>query len=56
MPKPHATAEIGAKLDELVASGAVRPIVGASFPLEQAFVPNAERIVAAVRAMTQSAG
>ncbi len=35
MPKPQATAEIGAELDKLVAAGSISPIVGASFPLEQ---------------------
>jgi NADPH2:quinone reductase len=35
MPKPQVSVEIGAELDNLIASGAVRPIVGASFPLEQ---------------------
>ena len=35
MPKPQVSVEIGAELDKLIASGAVRPIVGASFPLEQ---------------------
>ena len=35
MANPHVNAEIGAALDELIASGHVRPIVGASFGLEQ---------------------
>jgi NADPH2:quinone reductase len=35
-PKPDVNREIQAKLDELIASGHVRPIVGARFPLEQA--------------------
>jgi NADPH:quinone reductase len=35
MPKPQVSVEIGAELDKLIASGAVRPIVGASFPLER---------------------
>jgi NADPH2:quinone reductase len=34
MPKPEVTREIGAALDELIASGHVAPIVGARFPLE----------------------
>src|ERR671921_1263655 len=34
MPKPHVTREIGAEIDRLVASGHVRPLVGARFPLE----------------------
>jgi NADPH2:quinone reductase len=36
MPKPQMFAEIGRALDELIASGHVRPIVGARFPLERA--------------------
>ncbi|MEA2293901.1 MAG: NADPH:quinone reductase, partial [Solirubrobacteraceae bacterium] len=35
MPKPEVTRAIGAALDELIASGHVRPIVGARFGLEQ---------------------
>jgi NADPH2:quinone reductase len=35
MAKPHVTREIGAALDELIASGHVKPIVGARFGLEQ---------------------
>jgi NADPH2:quinone reductase len=35
MGKPQVNRDIGAELDKLVASGAVRPIVGARFPLEQ---------------------
>lgn len=35
MPKPQVSVEIGAKLDELIAAGAIDPIVGASFPLER---------------------
>ncbi len=34
--KPGVTREIGAALDELIAGGFVKPIVGASFPLERA--------------------
>jgi NADPH:quinone reductase len=34
--KPQVSAEIQAALDEMIASGAVKPIVGARFPLEQA--------------------
>ena len=36
MAKPQMFAEIGAGLDRLIASGDVRPIVGARFPLDQA--------------------
>ena len=36
LPKPDVNREIQARIDELIASGHVRPIVGASFPLEQA--------------------
>jgi NADPH2:quinone reductase len=36
MPKPDLSREIGAALEPLVESGAVRPIVGAAFALEQA--------------------
>jgi NADPH2:quinone reductase len=36
MPKPEVTKQIGKALDELIAGGFVRPIVGARFPLEQA--------------------
>jgi NADPH:quinone reductase len=36
LPKPQMFAEIGAGLDRLIASGHVRPIVGARFPLERA--------------------
>jgi len=35
MGKPNLNQEIGAAIDELIESGFVRPIVGASFPLEQ---------------------
>jgi NADPH:quinone reductase len=35
MPKPDKSREIGAALDELIASGHVRPVVGAHFPLER---------------------
>jgi NADPH2:quinone reductase len=34
--KPQVTAEIQAELDRMIADGAVKPIVGARFPLEQA--------------------
>jgi NADPH2:quinone reductase len=34
--KPEVTLEIGAALDELIADGYVKPIVGARFPLERA--------------------
>ena len=33
--KPDLTREIGAQLERLVGEGFVRPIVGASFPLER---------------------
>ena len=36
MGKPERCREIGAALDELIAAGAVRPIVGARLPLERA--------------------
>jgi NADPH2:quinone reductase len=36
MPKPDANREIAAALEPLIESGAVRPIVGATFPLERA--------------------
>jgi NADPH2:quinone reductase len=36
MPKPDVNRQIGAALDELIAGGFVRPIVGARFPFEQA--------------------
>src|SRR3954470_3715869 len=36
LPKPELNAEIQGKIDELIASGHVRPIVGARRPLEQA--------------------
>jgi NADPH:quinone reductase len=35
MPKPEVNREIGAAIDELIASGHVRPLVGARFPLER---------------------
>ena len=35
MPKPQVNRDIGAAIDKLVASGHVRPLVGARFPLEQ---------------------
>jgi NADPH:quinone reductase len=34
--KPEVNLEIGAAIDELIASGAVRPLVGARFPLDRA--------------------
>jgi NADPH2:quinone reductase len=34
--KPELCAEIGAALDDLIAAGAIRPHIGARFPLEQA--------------------
>jgi NADPH:quinone reductase len=36
MGRPQVTRAIGAALDELIAAGHVRPVVGARFPLEQA--------------------
>jgi NADPH2:quinone reductase len=36
MPKPQVTAQVQRALDELIASGHVKPIVGARFPLEGA--------------------
>jgi NADPH:quinone reductase len=36
LSKPDYIIEVGRELDTLIASGAVRPIVGASFPLERA--------------------
>jgi NADPH2:quinone reductase len=36
LSKPDVTRQIGAAIDELIAAGHVSPIVGASFPLEQA--------------------
>ena len=36
MSKPKVSAEIQAALDEMIASGHVKPIVGARFPLEEA--------------------
>ncbi|MGI9183505.1 MAG: NADPH:quinone oxidoreductase family protein [Solirubrobacteraceae bacterium] len=36
MSKPEVTVEIGAALDELIAAGAVAPVVGARYPLERA--------------------
>jgi NADPH:quinone reductase len=36
MGKPEVNREIGAALDALIESGAVRPIIGARFPLEHA--------------------
>ena len=35
MPKPDLNVEIGGEIDKLIASGHVRPIVGARFPLER---------------------
>jgi NADPH2:quinone reductase len=36
MPKPDFNREVGAAIDELIAGGFVRPIVGAHFPFERA--------------------
>jgi NADPH2:quinone reductase len=36
LSKPHLSAEIQAELDEMIAAGTVRPVVGARFPLERA--------------------
>lgn len=36
MPKPQYAKEVGDALDEMIASGHVRPVVGAQFPLERA--------------------
>ncbi len=36
MGKPEVTAQIGSALDELIAAGAVAPVVGARYPLERA--------------------
>jgi NADPH:quinone reductase len=36
MPKPEVTRQIGAEIDRLIQAGFVKPLVGASFPLEQA--------------------
>jgi NADPH:quinone reductase len=36
LSKPEVSREIGARLDELIAAGKVRPIVGARFPLDRA--------------------
>jgi NADPH2:quinone reductase len=36
MGKPEVTREIGQAIDQLIGRGAVRPIVGAQFPLERA--------------------
>jgi NADPH2:quinone reductase len=36
MSKPHVNRQVGAALDELIAGGFVRPIVGQRFPLERA--------------------
>jgi NADPH:quinone reductase len=36
MSKPQVTIEIGRALDQMIDQGVVRPVVGASFPLEQA--------------------
>jgi NADPH:quinone reductase len=35
LPRPDYCREVGQALDELIAAGAVRPVVGASFPLER---------------------
>lgn len=36
MARPQVTGEIGAAIDELINAGAVAPVIGARFPLEQA--------------------
>jgi NADPH2:quinone reductase len=36
MPKPDVTRQIGAEIERLIQAGFVRPLVGASFPLERA--------------------
>jgi NADPH2:quinone reductase len=36
MSKPELCRQIGAELDRMIATGHVRPIVGARFPLERA--------------------
>jgi NADPH2:quinone reductase len=36
MPKPHVTREVAAAIDRLIAQGAVKPLVGARFPLARA--------------------
>src|SRR5262249_11869467 len=36
MPKPEVTRQIGAEIEKLIQAGFVKPIVGASFPLDQA--------------------
>jgi NADPH2:quinone reductase len=36
MPKPHVTAEVQRALDEMIARGVIRPVVGARFPLGSA--------------------
>jgi NADPH2:quinone reductase len=36
MGKPHVNLEIGAALDEMIAAGVVRPVVGQRFPLDRA--------------------
>ena len=36
MPKPHVTREVAEAIDRLIDEGAVRPLVGARFPLEEA--------------------
>src|SRR3954454_4267152 len=36
MPKPEVTRQIGAEIERLIEAGAIRPIVGASFPPERA--------------------
>ena len=35
MPKPDVVREVAAEVDRLIESGAIRPIVGARFPLER---------------------
>jgi len=36
LSKPEVSREIAARLDEMIAAGKVRPIVGARFPLDRA--------------------
>jgi NADPH2:quinone reductase len=36
MGKPEVNRQIGAAIDELIAGGHVRPLVGATFPLDRA--------------------
>jgi NADPH2:quinone reductase len=36
MSKPHVTAQIGSEIAQLIASGAIDPVIGARYPLERA--------------------